>query len=73
MTDLPVHLRPGFLLLVAAGGAVGTAAREAVSLAVVPPFGVLAVNVVGAFVLGVLLESLLRRGPDAGGLSGGGD
>jgi CrcB protein len=59
------------IAVVAAGGAVGTAAREAVSLAVPPagalPVAILAVNLVGAFVLGVLLEALQRRGPDEGG------
>lgn len=67
---MPVHLRPALLALVAAGGAVGTAAREALSLAVPSadgfPVGVLLINVSGAFVLGVLLEALARRGPDAG-------
>ena len=31
------------------------------------PWGTFAANLVGAFVLGVLLEALARRGPDAGG------
>jgi CrcB protein len=31
------------------------------------PVGILAVNVVGAFLLGLLLERLLRAGPDTGG------
>lgn len=56
--------------MVALGGALGTAAREAVSLAIPPvggvPIAILGINVVGAFLLGVLLESLLLRGPDAG-------
>lgn len=66
-----VHLRPAMILVVAAGGAVGTAAREALSLAVHDvhglPVGILLINVVGAFVLGLLLEALLRLGPDVGG------
>lgn len=65
-----IHLRPRFLLLVAAGGTVGTAAREAVALTVPPvggvPVGILAVNLAGAFVLGGLLEALLRSGDDVG-------
>ena len=65
------HLRPALIAVVAAGGAVGTAAREAVALAVPPvgglPVAILAVNLAGAFVLGVLLEALQRRGPDEGG------
>lgn len=52
------------------GGALGTASRYGVSERVAPladvPVGILAVNVVGAFVLGLLLERLLRSGPDAG-------
>lgn len=70
----PVHRRWDFVALVALGGALGTAAREAVALAlpaadagsvgVLVP--VLLVNVTGAFALGLLLEALLRRGPDHG-------
>lgn len=56
--------------LVGVGGAIGTGMREALSL-LFPPVGgvsltIAAVNVVGAFVLGFLLESLLRRGDDSG-------
>jgi len=64
------HLRPSLIALVALGGALGTAARVGVTL-VVPSWGafdtaIFAINVVGAFVLGVLLEWLLRSGPDEG-------
>ena len=66
----PLHLRPGPLLVVAAGGSVGTAGRYAVALALPPvaalPIATIAVNLAGAFLLGVLLESLARRGPDEG-------
>lgn len=67
----PLHLRPAAIALVAVGGAVGTAAREGLSLAI-PEVGgvqvaVLGINVVGAFVLGLLLDALARRGPDEGG------
>lgn len=66
----PVHLHPGFLALVLGGGAVGTAAREALSLAVPRidgiPVAILGVNLVGAFLLGLLLEALVHRGPDHG-------
>ncbi|MFZ4896524.1 fluoride efflux transporter FluC [Plantibacter sp. Mn2098] len=66
----PIHLRWQYLALVAAGGTIGTAAREALSLAIPPvsgiPVAILSINVAGAFTLGVLLEALARRGPDAG-------
>ncbi len=56
--------------MVALGGAIGTGAREAISLAVPPvdgvPVAILGINIVGAFLLGVLLETLLLRGPDVG-------
>jgi len=66
----PLHRRLPLVLLVVAGGALGTAARVAVTL-VVPPAGsfdtaIFAINLVGAFVLGLLLERLLRSGPDEG-------
>ena len=54
------------LLAVFIGGAAGTTLRYLVSLAVPTPFGTLAVNLVGAFALGLLLEGLALRGPDAG-------
>jgi CrcB protein len=56
------------LAVVLVGGAVGTAAREGLVLAL-PSLGAIAIlliNLVGAFVLGLLLESLVRRGPDEG-------
>jgi CrcB protein len=70
LSTRPPHLRPGAILLVAAGGAVGTAARYATAL-VLPPLGAvpvatIAVNLVGAFLLGLLLAGLARRGPDTG-------
>ena len=66
-----MHLRWRYLGLVGAGGAVGTALRGAIGLAV-PPLGgvdiaVLGINIVGAFALGLLLERLSRRGTDDGG------
>lgn len=62
------HRDPRLLLLVGAGGAVGTWARWAVG-EVVPvvggwPLATLTVNLLGSFVLGFLLEHLLRRGPE---------
>ncbi|WP_370460098.1 CrcB family protein [Pseudactinotalea sp. HY158] len=66
----PPHLRASSLGLVALGGTAGTAAREAVALAWEPvagiPVAILAVNVAGAFLLGVLLAGLTRSGPDHG-------
>ncbi|MEZ0163374.1 fluoride efflux transporter CrcB [Kineococcus sp. LSe6-4] len=62
------HRDPRLVLLVAAGGAAGTLARWAVSdLAPATgalPAATLTVNVVGSFVLGLLLERLTRRGPE---------
>lgn len=67
----PVHLHWRYIGLVALGGAIGTAGREGLTLAVpnigAYPSTIFAVNIVGAFLLGVLLDALVRRGPDAGG------
>jgi CrcB protein len=66
----PVYLSPANILLVVLGGALGTLARYGVSIALPSPGGwpvpILAVNLTGAFVLGLLLESLLRAGADDG-------
>lgn len=63
---LPLHLTPRALGLVAAGGMALTGARYAVG--VVPDtYGwPLATLTVGAFVLGLTLEALARRGADRG-------
>ncbi|MHA7986168.1 fluoride efflux transporter FluC [Rathayibacter sp. CAU 1779] len=66
----PVHLTWRFVGLVAFGGAIGTGAREALSL-VIPaagafPTGIFVINLTGAFALGVVLELLLRLGSDEG-------
>jgi CrcB protein len=54
--------------LVVIGGTLGTAAREALTLAFPPidgvPYVTVVINVVGAFALGVLIETLVRRGPE---------
>lgn len=68
---LPLHLRPDAIALVLVGGAIGTAARYGLAqLAPTPahgwPTGTFVANLVGAFVLGVLLEGLTRRGADTG-------
>jgi len=66
----PVHLRWQYLALVFAGGTVGTALRELLAISVPPVAGVavviVGINVVGAFLLGLLLETLARNGPDDG-------
>lgn len=67
----PVHLRPSYLALVFVGGTIGTAAREALSLGFPPinglPLAIFGINILGAFLLGFLLDGLSRRGPDHGG------
>jgi len=66
----PVHLRWRYIVLVFLGGSIGTAARYLLSTLIPSwhaiPLPTIVVNVVGAFALGLLLESLLRRGPDEG-------
>ncbi|MGO4784764.1 CrcB family protein [Cryobacterium sp. W22_MBD10_FK3] len=69
-TERAPHLRWQYLALVFAGGTVGTAARQLLAITVPPVAGVavviVGINVVGAFLLGLLLETLARRGPDDG-------
>ena len=68
-TRTPLHLRPLPVVLVFVGGAAGTFARYGVESLGTPwglPLPTLGVNLVGAFLLGLLLEGLLRRGPDLG-------
>jgi fluoride exporter len=68
----PVHLHPGFVLVVITGGVFGAVARYGLSTVLPSPGGwplpTLIINLAGAFFLGVLLEALVRRGPDAGRL-----
>lgn len=58
----PQHRRPALLVLVAAGGATGSVLRFLLSAAVPDlgswPVATLLVNLVGAFLLGLLLEAL---------------
>ncbi|MBN9184711.1 MAG: CrcB family protein [Microbacterium sp.] len=67
----PLHLRWTAIGLVVAGGAIGTFARYAIAQAIPAwggiPVAIFAVNVAGAFLLGWLLEALVRRGEDHGG------
>ena len=66
----PLHLRGRSAGLVFVGGAVGTGARSAISDAVPNalgvPVAVLGINLLGAFLLGLLLERLVRAGADDG-------
>ncbi|MBL8932071.1 MAG: CrcB family protein [Kineosporiaceae bacterium] len=67
----PAHHRPELLALIALGGSAGTAGRAVLEQAFPAPAGqwpwaTLAVNLTGAFLLGLLLEYLARRGPDTG-------
>ena len=68
MTPFHPHLTPTFIALVALGGAAGSLARHGVEILLGTsnglPVGTLAINLVGAFTLGALLEWLARRGPD---------
>lgn len=79
MTTSPRPTRPLYLQwwaigLVGVGGAAGTAGRAGVEIWLgtvqTPigglPLGTLAVNLVGAAILGWLLEALTRLGPDSG-------
>lgn len=64
----PAHLDARLVGLVAAGGAVGSVARYGVAQTVPAqggwPLATLAVNLVGAFCLGLLLEALAAAGPE---------
>lgn len=67
----PVHLQPALLGMVVTGGAAGTAIRAELARLVPPapggwPWATFVVNVTGALVLGALLETLIRTGPDSG-------
>jgi CrcB protein len=59
-----------YVALVLVGGTVGTGLREVITLLAPSAGGVpvatVGINVVGAFLLGILLEHLARSGPDAG-------
>ncbi len=67
----PAHQRPGLIALVCLGGAAGTAARFGLATAVPAsglwPTSTFVANLLGAFLLGVLLEALVGRGPETPG------
>lgn len=67
----PPHLQPTLVGVVAVGGALGSLLRQLVADALPHsggswPTATFVVNLTGAFVLGLLLESLTRSGPDEG-------
>lgn len=67
----PLHLRADALGLVLVGGALGTLCRHSLSLAAPGhsgqwPWATFVANMVGALVLGALLEALARLGSDDG-------
>ena len=66
----PPYRQVPLVALVFIGGATGTLARWAVGMAVPHvarvPLGTAVVNLLGAFVLGALLEHLAGAGPDTG-------
>lgn len=71
LTTRPAHRDPALVGLVAVGGALGTCGRALLGEAFPVssghwPWTTLAINIAGAFVLGFLLETLLRRGSDSG-------
>ncbi|WP_084727191.1 fluoride efflux transporter CrcB [Rhodococcoides yunnanense] len=67
----PLHLQPVPLLTVFVGGVLGTLARYGIETAIPHrspqwPIATFAINLSGAFVLGLLLANLARRGADVG-------
>lgn len=69
-TDADTGVRPRDVGLVALGGMIGTLARHGLQTLVADPaglpVGILVINVTGAFLLGLLIESLDLAGPDRG-------
>jgi fluoride exporter len=67
----PLHFIPGLQITVFVGGCIGTLARYGITswlpdkLTAIP-YGTLLINLLGAFLLGALLESLARRGDNDG-------
>lgn len=65
----PPHQDPRLLAVIFVGGAAGTATRALVERALRAPVGTwpwatFAINLTGAFLLGLLLETLARSGPE---------
>lgn len=65
----PPHLHWGLIALVAAGGTLGAASREAITLTIPRlgevPIAMVIINLVGAFLLGLLYEAITRRSTNA--------
>jgi CrcB protein len=63
------HLNPRLVALVALGGMIGTSGRYLISQAMPShggwPVATFVANVLGSFLLGALLEALLRHGPES--------
>lgn len=69
--DRPAHHDPALLGAVFIGGTLGTLTRAALENAAPAaqghwPWATFCINIIGAFILSVLLQALLRRGPDTG-------
>jgi CrcB protein len=67
----PPYRQSRLLALVVLGGAAGTTARWSLGQALAPspghwPWVTFAINLIGSFLLGLLLETLIRSGPDGG-------
>ncbi|HUC89383.1 MAG TPA: CrcB family protein [Patescibacteria group bacterium] len=65
----PVHTRPGHIVIVASGAFFGTLARYGAGLLLPAskdswPAAIFMVNILGAFLLGLLLQILKNHGPD---------
>jgi CrcB protein len=70
VTPAPPYRRWSLLALVAVGGTIGTALRQGLLLLAPDldafPLTTFGINLAGAFALGLLLEVLVRSGPDVG-------
>lgn len=67
----PMHMDWAYIALVAFGAFFGTLARYGIGLLLPAgpndwPTGTFLINIIGAFILGTLLQSLLRSGDDKG-------
>lgn len=64
------HRQLRYVVAVGVGGAVGVATRYLLTTIIAPTTGqpvvTLGINLLGSFLLGLLLEALVRCGPDAG-------